>query len=119
MLILQGNRFVTSHIDVSVTTHAGQYLRHAHASRIAVELRGTESELMLQVEDDGTGLPTERPAGGMGLRTMAYRAQVLGGELTVAPAPGGGARVRCRVPRLAGAPAAQQRPGDQRWIPTG
>jgi signal transduction histidine kinase len=92
-------------------------MRHARASRITVELRGTDSELALQVEDDGTGLPAERPAGGMGLRTMAYRAQVLGGEFTVGPAQGGGARVTCRVPRAAGAPAAQQLPGDQRWIP--
>ncbi len=93
-------------------------VRHAHASRIAVELRGNDGELILQVQDDGVGLPAELPTGGMGLRTMAYRVQVLEGELTVGPAPGGGARVTCRVPRLAGAPAVPHHSGDQRWIPT-
>jgi signal transduction histidine kinase len=90
--------------------------RHAHASRITVELRGTEGELTLQVEDDGTGMPGESP-GGMGLRTMAYRAQILGGELNIASAAGGGARVTCRVPRLASEPAAQNQPGDRLWTP--
>ncbi len=92
--------------------------RHAHASRIAVELRGSESELTLQVEDDGAGMAGESPAGGMGLRTMVYRAQILGGELRIGPADIGGVRVTCRVPRLAGGPAAQNHPGDQQWIPT-
>ena len=88
--------------------------RHAHAHRIAVELHGGDLELILRVEDDGAGLPRELPATGMGLRTMAYGAEILGGELTVAPVPGGGTCVVCRVPRCAGEPAAS---GDQRWIP--
>ena len=91
--------------------------RHAHARRIAMELRGCDGELTLQVQDDGAGLPAELPTGGMGLRTMAYRAQILGGEFTVAPAPGGGARVTCRVPRSACAPATANQSGEQRWIP--
>ena len=39
---------------------------------------------------------------GDGLRTMAYRAQVLEGELTVGPAPGGGTRAPCRARRRPG-----------------
>ncbi len=92
--------------------------RHAHSNRIAVELRGGNGELILQVQDDGVGIPAELPAGGMGLRTMAYRAQILGGDFTVAPAPGGGTHVTCRVPHSAGAPAASNQSGEQRWIPT-
>jgi signal transduction histidine kinase len=89
--------------------------RHAHAHRIAVELSGSELDLVLQVEDDGVGLPRELPGTGMGLRTMAYRAEILSAELTVAAAAGGGTRVVCRLPRSAEDTAAA---GDQRWIPT-
>ncbi len=92
-------------------------VRHAHASRVALELRGSDGELSLQVEDNGTGLPAELPTGGMGLRTMAYRARIVGGELTLTPAPGGGTRVMCRVPRLAAPPDAPDPSGDRRWIP--
>jgi len=93
-------------------------VRHAHPSRIAVELHGSDGELILQVQDDGAGLPRELPAGGMGLRTMTYRARILEGELTVAPAPGGGTYVTCRVPRADSGPPDQEQTGDRRWIPS-
>jgi signal transduction histidine kinase len=92
-------------------------VRHAHAKRIAVELRGSAGEVGLQVEDDGVGLPPDGGGGGMGLRTMAYRAQVLGGQLTVAPGPGGGTRVACCLPRPAPLAAARGRSGDEPWVP--
>jgi signal transduction histidine kinase len=81
-------------------------VRHAHANRIAVELRGCDGQLMLQIDDNGAGLPKELPAGGMGLRTMAYRAQIMNGKLTIGPGPDGGTRVWCRVPHPAEALAA-------------
>jgi len=92
-------------------------VRHAHAKRIAVELRGNTGDVALQVEDDGVGFPPDRRGGGMGLRTMGYRAQILGGRLTVMPAPGGGTRVTCCVPRPAPLPAAPGHSGDEPWIP--
>ncbi len=84
-------------------------VRHAKPSRITVELRGGNGELTLQVEDDGAGMPAVLPADGMGLRTMAYRAQIINGKLTVDAAPGGGTRVVCRVPLSAEALAAGHR----------
>ena len=78
-------------------------VRHANAGRIAIELCARDGELILQVEDDGAGLPVDLPGSGMGLRTMAYRARILRGELTLGPTPGGGTRVVCRVPIAASA----------------
>lgn len=74
-------------------------VHHAQASRIVMELRGCKDELVLRVEDDGVGMPAEPASGGMGLRTMAYRAQAMVGTLTVDPAPEGGTRVVCRISR--------------------
>jgi nitrate/nitrite-specific signal transduction histidine kinase len=56
------------------------------------------------------------PAGGMGLRTMLYRSQILEGSLTVAPAAGGGTRVTCRVPRPP-ARTARHDVAEREWIP--
>lgn len=84
-------------------------VRHANAGRITVRMRGEDGELTLQVEDDGQGLPAALPTGGMGVRTMAYRAQVIGGEFSVAPAAGGGGTcVTCRVPIRNRAVSAQR-----------
>lgn len=92
-------------------------IRHAHAGRIAVELRGCDGELNLVVEDDGTGLPPELPTGGLGLQTMAYRARMMDGDLTVSPGSGGGTRVTCRVPRSCGTPAAHDTQGGEPCLP--
>jgi signal transduction histidine kinase len=74
-------------------------VRHAQASRIRVELRDCGDSFVLSIEDDGIGLPRPVPSRGMGLRTMANRARLIDGELTIEPAPGGGVRVTCRASR--------------------
>lgn len=92
-------------------------VRHAHASRIVIELRGTADGVLLQVEDDGTGLPAKLPEAGMGLRTMAYRARAIQGELKVSPTPAGGVRISCRVPNPACGPVPRYHPVDSPWTP--
>lgn len=76
--------------------------RHAHASRIVVELKNCGDRLVLRVEDDGTGLPAELPSEGLGLRTMAYRAQILDGKITVGAGSNGGTSVVCSIPHADG-----------------
>ncbi len=83
-------------------------VRHAHATRIDMELHGDENGIRLQVADDGDGLPTALPATGMGLNTMACRANLLAGEFFVSPAPGGGTCVSCKVPRFSLSPPVEQ-----------
>jgi two-component system, LuxR family, sensor kinase FixL len=85
-------------------------VRHARASRITVALRREEEELLLEIRDDGIGLPEPRPTGGLGLRTMAYRAQLLGGALSLEPLPAGGTRVSCLVARRLAVPTAGTSP---------
>jgi signal transduction histidine kinase len=55
------------------------------------------------VEDDGEGFDPGAagkagPSRGVGLRSMAERAQMLGGKLVVASRTEGGTRVEVRVP---------------------
>ncbi len=89
-------------------------LRHSHASRIVVELRGSKDDVLLEIADDGVGMPAGFCGNGLGLRTMAYRAQILGATFAVTPAPSGGTRVSCRVPRSTWA-ALQDHDGDRQW----
>jgi signal transduction histidine kinase len=46
--------------------------------------------------------PSSSRSAGIGLKTMSYRAEMLGGELSILPAPGGGTIVRCRCPQNPG-----------------
>jgi PAS domain S-box-containing protein len=78
----------------------GNALKHSGANAIMVRLNNTLDELVLEIADDGAGLPElAREGTGMGLRTMAYRAHVVGGTLEVMRATGGGTMVRCRLKR--------------------
>ena len=72
-------------------------VKHAACSRIVVRLARRHGWLELSVSDDGKGLANETK-GGLGLRIMAYRAGLVGGELTASGAPGQGTTVLCRVP---------------------
>ncbi len=76
--------------------------RHADASNATVRVRFAESELAVEVVDDGRGLGGD-PILGHGLIGMRERAALFGGELefgTVAPS---GFRVAARLPVGAGA----------------
>ena len=70
--------------------------KHADASAISVELRHRDGVLAARVEDDGRGFAIERP--GLGLTGMRERAELIGGELEIASAPGAGTTVVLRVP---------------------
>jgi PAS domain S-box-containing protein len=75
-------------------------IKHGKARTVIIELTAaaSQSELVLRITDDGIGLGKAASDGkGMGLRTMAYRASLIGGQLTVRPGDRGGSIVACVV----------------------
>ena len=75
-------------------------VRHSDAREVMIRLKTSDSELHLQVDDDGKGFaqaPVDR-AGGLGLKIMRYRAQMLGGDLVIESTGNGGTSVRCSCP---------------------
>ncbi len=72
--------------------------RHANARHAWVRLWQEGQTLVLQVEDDGAGLPTLSESAGFGLRGLRERATQLGGTFELAPRPGGGVRATFAAP---------------------
>ena len=72
--------------------------RHADARRATVSIRYGADDLELEIADDGRGAPETGIAAGNGLTGMRERAGAVGGSLVAGPAPGGGFRVRARLP---------------------
>jgi two-component system, NarL family, sensor histidine kinase UhpB len=68
--------------------------RHAEAGRVEVELTVGERGIELRVSDDGSGFDPAEGGDGLGLKGMAERARLVGGELDVRSASGGGTTVR-------------------------
>jgi len=56
------------------------------------------TDLVLEVQDDGVGVPAELPAAGSGVRNVTTRAGALGGSATLAPAHPRGTVLRWSVP---------------------
>ena len=74
-------------------------LKHSKARNISISLEPRADRLALTIDDDGVGLPdTAHLARGLGLRTMNYRARLMGAALSVARGEKAGTRVRCEVP---------------------
>jgi two-component system, NarL family, sensor histidine kinase DevS len=96
-------------IDTLVPDHvAGQLLavlrealsnvaRHAGATQVNVTVRA-DTELLLEVVDDGRGIELGHDGGGDGLRNMVYRAQELGGRASFLAGVDGGTTVQWIVP---------------------
>jgi PAS domain S-box-containing protein len=93
--------------DNTVATHlyriaqeaVNNAIKHSRAGSILIALKTESDRIELKISDDGIGIPVSRnPTGGMGLYIMKYRAQAIGGTLTIERAPGHGTIVSCSSP---------------------
>lgn len=73
-------------------------VRHASASRIAVELSGDDDVASIVIRDDGAGLPEVQRPGSHGLHSMRNRASTIGASLDLQAGPDGGTVVTLDVP---------------------
>jgi two-component system, NarL family, sensor histidine kinase UhpB len=71
---------------------------HAGATAVEVDLKIDGASGELRVRDNGAGFdPTRASNGRLGLKGMAERARLVGGELNVRSSPGGGTTVTLRI----------------------
>ncbi len=68
-------------------------------SKVEISLVSDEDATLLEVRDDGPGLPPGTGRGdGVGLQVMRYRAGLIGAGFTIDSLSTGGVRVACRLP---------------------
>ena len=78
-------------------------IRHGASTEIKVSLTQHGHQVSLEIADNGIGFEIAKTAryasanGGMGLRTMEYRASLIGGAVQVLSGPEGGTLVRCLI----------------------
>jgi signal transduction histidine kinase len=74
-------------------------VRHSRATLILVAVEAHDGLLELRIEDNGCGLEASqrKTREGMGLRTMRYRAESLGAELSIKNRVAGGTVVTCQL----------------------
>jgi PAS domain S-box-containing protein len=72
-------------------------VKHSRAKHLRITLQRRGPRIVLEVADDGIGMDPAADKGGMGMRTMNYRASVMNGMLQVHSRPGEGTVIRCSV----------------------
>ncbi len=74
--------------------------RHSNATRVLIDIAVRDSELALEIADNGRGfdLVAERGTAHLGLANMEQRAAELGGRFEITTLPGEGTRIIARVP---------------------
>ena len=76
-------------------------VKHAHATEVWIRLRLSPEKFILEIEDNGCGIPNldeAKKSSRNGLKNMRKRLTDIGGEFSIAPGPGGGTIVRLTVP---------------------
>lgn len=75
-------------------------LRHSAAERVRLSIRIDAGEIVLSIEDDGTGFDPAAPrrAGHLGLANLQERAASIDAALEVSSHPGAGTRIIVRLP---------------------
>jgi signal transduction histidine kinase len=88
---------VANHLYHIVQESISNAVRHGKPTKIRIGLFDEGDEGRLEVEDNGTGFAADRPSGqGLGLHIMQYRAEAVGGEVSVGRSADGGVKVACR-----------------------
>ncbi len=112
-----GNRRLDAELESTIYRVVQEALtnvsRHAEATRAVVNISERAGVVHASVTDDGKGLPDagrlgprgDGLEGGFGMSGMRERAELVGGELELTPAPGKGTVMHLAVP-LRGRPAA-------------
>ena len=89
-----------NHLHRIVQESLSNALRHGDARTVKIHLSSDSQTIRLSIRDDGRGIKRgDADRSGLGLRTMSYRAQVIGGQLEVIAHPEGGTVVRCVCPQ--------------------
>jgi NarL family two-component system sensor histidine kinase LiaS len=73
--------------------------RHSKASRVTVDLKPENGNVILTIEDNGIGYDAERITKGVGLDSMRERLATVNGTLTVSSRQSHGTRIVATVRR--------------------
>jgi signal transduction histidine kinase len=73
-------------------------VRHAHATDVTVHIKRCDGQLMLEIQDNGIGMPEHAQGPGCGLSGMRERISAMGGALAIDSTPGVGTRLSLSIP---------------------
>ena len=74
-------------------------IKHGNPANISLKLVSSSTGITLEISDDGSGInQTANTKTGLGLRSIQYRASLLGGTMHISALPEGGTRLTVSLP---------------------
>jgi signal transduction histidine kinase len=93
---LMSDANLTDDVVAVVSEGVSNAVRHASASRVGVAIAAADGSVTVEIDDNGTGLPSD--ANFRGLANLRARADARGGTLEIVSDASDGTRLRWRVP---------------------
>lgn len=75
-------------------------VKNSGAQHIRVQLLSADDYTVVNVSDDGKGLPADTPATGSGLQNIRSRVEAIGGRMDLRSQPGEGTEVNIELPTV-------------------
>lgn len=93
------DRIAAIHIYRIAQEAVSNAVRHGRASEVNIRVQAMDGRFSMRICDNGCGIGPSRPqtSSGMGLRTMRYRAEIIGAALGINPGANGGTEVTCTL----------------------
>jgi two-component system sensor histidine kinase UhpB len=73
-------------------------IKHSNAKSVTISLSEMKNNAVLVITDDGLGFDKNERAGGIGLKNMKSRAELLNGTFCIDSEPGSGCRLKVTIP---------------------
>jgi signal transduction histidine kinase len=96
--VLIHNHATATHLYRVAQEAVSNAIKHGRATEISILPDESEKGILLAVTDDGNGFADAPPRDGMGLKIIADRAKMMGGQFAIAPQAQGGTQLSCWIP---------------------
>ena len=92
------DEYAATHLFRIAQESVSNLIRHGHATEATIRMERADGRTTLSITDNGVGFSSHEgdQAGGRGLRIMAYRASLIGYDLSVESVPGSGTTIKVR-----------------------
>ncbi|MEX0720904.1 MAG: PAS domain-containing sensor histidine kinase [Balneolaceae bacterium] len=99
--LLIKNKSMVVHIYRIAQEAINNAVKHGKATSIEVELSSAGDYISLHVKDNGSGFHEPGATSeGIGIRTMNFRANMIGGDLKISSEKGKGTEIICEIPKV-------------------
>ena len=98
--VVVSDHIMATHLFRIAQEATANAVRHGKAKKITLSLKGSDHDLVLRVSNDGDPFtPDANADSGLGLRSMRYRASLIGGTMDIQTGTDGMTTVTCSLKR--------------------